>query len=385
MFTRPRRFGKTLSMSMLKSFFEIDTNEALFDGLEILKEKELCKQYMGQFPVIFISLKSVEGLTFESSLKKMGNIIQDEARRVQFLLKSEQLTEIDKKLLKTMFEDEINLEEQQRCLKVLSELLYKHYGKKVIILIDEYDVPLDKAYENGYYDSMVSHVRGIFQALKTNEYLHFAVLTGCLRISKESVFTGLNNLKVLTITDVRFNEYFGFTDSEVKRLLSYYNLTEYYDTIKDWYNGYHFGNVDVYCPWDVINYCDKLISDPKAQPEAYWVNTSSNNIIRRFIESAKASTKKDIEKLIDGESISKEITQELTYKDIDDSIAEDLVDNLWSVLYTTGYLTYKGIDDDGKYRLVIPNKEVRWIFEKQIKLWFERKVKSDLPKLRRFW
>lgn len=380
LFTRPRRFGKTLNMSMLKSFFEIGTDVSLFEGLEISQEKQLCNQYMGQFPVIFISLKSVGGSTFESALKKLGGIIQAEARRLQFLLQSEQLTEIDKKPLLPLFENEISLEEQQGSLKVLSELLYKHYKKKVILLIDEYDVPLDKAYDNGYYDDMVYHIRSIFeQALKTNDFLQFAVLTGCLRVSKESIFTGLNNPKVLTITDVRFDEHFGFTDNEVRRLLSYYDLVGHYGTIKEWYNGYHFGNVDVYCPWDVVNYCDKLCAEPNAQPESYWANTSSNSVVKHFIQEARKPTQREIERLIAGESIQKEIRQELTYNELTESI-----DNLWSVLFTTGYLTQVGNPGRNNYHLRIPNREVHEIFVKQIKEWFNRNVKNDCHMLNEF-
>ena len=380
LFTRPRRFGKTLNMSMLRSFFEIGRDGSLFEGLKIAGEKSLCDQYMGQFPVIFISLKSVDAPTFESAVKKMGRIIQEEAIRLQFLLQSEQLTEFDRKPLMPLFENEISLEDQQGSLMLLSKLLYKHYGKKVILLIDEYDVPLDKAYDNGYYEAMVSHIRSLFsQALKTNDFLHFAVLTGCLRISKESIFTGLNNLKVLTITDVRFDEYFGFTDDEVKELLSYYDLMGKYDLVKEWYDGYHFGNVDVYCPWDVINYCDRLLTEPDAEPEAYWANASSNSIVKHFIQEAKKPTQREIEQLIAGESIRKEIRQELTYNELLDSI-----DNLWSVLFTTGYLTQEESLGSNIYRLAIPNREVHEIFVKQIKERFDKVVKEDRHKLNGF-
>lgn len=385
LFTRPRRFGKSLNMDMLRCFLEIGCNKELFNGLDILKEKELCKKHMGQYPVISISLKSAEGTTFESALINMSKIIQDEAIRFQFLLQNEKITEIDKIPLIPLFQNEISLENQQNSLKVLSRLLYKYYGKKVIIIIDEYDVPLNKAYENGYYDNMVSHIRGIFQALKSNRYLQFAVLTGCMRISKESIFTGLNNLKVLTIADVQFDEYFGFTNNEVKEILSYYNLTAYYDLVKEWYNGYRFGDLDIYCPWDVINYCDSLLIDSKSKPKAYWINSSGNNILRKFIDSANSAVRKDIEKLMNGDYIERELFHELTYQDIETGIKDDSLENntMWSILYTTGYLTHKEIDDD-KYKLIIPNKEILKVFETQIKLWFERKVKSDEPTLKKF-
>lgn len=344
LFTRPRRFGKSLNMSMLKYFFEIGSNRELFEELEIADDKSLCEEYMGKFPVISVSLKSVSGNDFETACYMLSDEIRREAGRFQFLADSQRLTEYDKKCYSSLL-----LEENIQCqmpanvmmnsLAVLSGLLRKHFGSKVIILIDEYDVPLAKAYEYGYYEQMVLLVRNMFeQALKSNDSLQFAMLTGCMRIAKESIFTGLNNLRVLTITDVEFEEHFGFTDSEVRKLLEYYDLSVHYDTIRAWYDGYQFGNEEVYCPWDVICYCSKLRVDPAAEPQDYWSNTSGNDAVRRFIREAdNGSTKREIERLVAGEIIPKEIHQELTYRDMYQNI-----DNIWSVLFTTGYLTQRG-------------------------------------------
>lgn len=384
-FTRPRRFGKSLNMNMLRAFFEIGTDKALFEGLRISEDTALCETYMGQFPVIYISLKSVIGCSFEEALENIGDLIQTEARRLQFLLNSGQLTEIDKIPLSGLYEQEITQRAQRGSLRILSEMLFKHYGKKVIILIDEYDVPLDKSYENGYYDKMVLHLRSLFeQALKTNDYLQFAVVTGCMRISKESIFTGLNNFNVQTISDVHFAEYFGFTDSEVREMLEYYGLSSYFDTVKEWYNGYHFGNTEVYCPWDVINYCYRLRGNPEEKPAAYWANTSGNAIVRRIIEQSTGTSRNQIEMLLAGDSVEMEIVPELTYKDLDTEESGELLTYLWSMLFTTGYLTERAGGADGKRRLVIPNLEIQQIFEKQIKGWFAKLVQSDRIRLQEF-
>ena len=378
LFTRPRRFGKTLNMSMLRAFFEIGTDPTLFDGLYISKNQSLCGQYMGKYPVIFISLKGVDGMTFEEAVVRTTTIVKTEARRHYYLKDSSKLVneEIDQfeQLLSGKAEDITD------SIRLLSELLYRHYEQKVIILIDEYDVPLDKAFQNGYYHEMVKLMRGILgQALKTNDFLHFAVLTGCLRISKESIFTGLNNFKVLSILDARFDEQFGFTDGEVENLLADYGLSSYFAEVKEWYNGYHFGNADIYCPWDVINYVDQLKYDQTAIPQDYWSNSSGNAIVRSLIDKADIQTKNEIERLIAGEYIEKEISQELTYDEIDNKI-----ENLWSVLFTTGYLTQHGRTENGKYRLTIPNKEIRNLFTRQIREWFRDVSQKDGEKLSAF-
>ena len=383
LFTRPRRFGKTLNMSMLKSFFDIGTDKALFDGLYISGNKELCDEYMGKYPVIFLSLKGVEGLTYEEAFEAFVRIMGKEVNRVSFLADSDKLTQIEReqyKGLTIMKNGRLAFDKEKliSSLQLLSQLLYKHYGKKVVILIDEYDVPLDKAFQNGYYKEMVSLIRGLFgQALKTNEFLQFAVLTGCLRISKESIFTGLNNFKVMSITDSRFDEQFGFTDIEVKKLLSDYGMDSHFDEVKEWYDGYHFGRADVYCPWDVINHADHLRDDSDAKPQTYWINSSGNSLVRRLINRADSSTKDEIERLIAGEAIEKVIRQDLTYDEIENSI-----DNIWSVLFTTGYLTKIGEaklpdSESYAYMLVIPNKEVREVFVLQIQEWFKAVVAND--------
>ena len=383
LFTRPRRFGKTLNMSMLKSFFDIGTDKALFDGLYISGNKELCDEYMGKYPVIFLSLKGVEGLTYEEAFEAFVRIMGKEVNRVSFLADSDKLTQIEReqyKGLTIMKNGRLAFDKEKliSSLQLLSQLLYKHYGKKVVILIDEYDVPLDKAFQNGYYNEMVSLIRGLFgQALKTNEFLQFAVLTGCLRISKESIFTGLNNFKVMSITDSRFDEQFGFTDSEVKKLLSDYGMDSHFDEVKEWYDGYHFGRADVYCPWDVINHADHLRDDSDAKPQTYWINSSGNSLVRRLINRADSSTKDEIERLIAGEAIEKVIRQDLTYDEIENSI-----DNIWSVLFTTGYLTKIGEvklpdSESYAYKLIIPNKEVREVFVLQIQEWFKAVVAND--------
>ena len=385
LFTRPRRFGKSLNMSMLKAFFEIGGDPGLFEGLKISEKKELCEKYMGQFPVISISLKNVEGLSFEAAKKALKDTLGVEARRFYFLEQSIKLTDEEKESYKALIgvdatgDFQMSDTAMEKDLLRLSALLRKHYGKQVILLIDEYDVPLDKAFQYGYYDEMVSLLRNMFgNALKTNPNLYFAVLTGCLRISKESIFTGLNNLKVLTLTDVRFDEYFGFTDTEVEDMLEYYGLSEHYGEVKEWYDGYRFGNVEVYCPWDVINYCDLLKADPNAFPQGYWSNTSGDAMVRRFIDKADTQTRDEIERLIAGDEIVKEIHQELTYNELDSSI-----ENLWSVLFTTGYLTQRG-QEEKKYRLAIPNNEIRELFISQIREWFRDVSRKDGETLNQF-
>ena len=376
LFTRPRRFGKTLNMSMLKSFFEIGTDKSLFDGLYISGNKELCDEYMGRYPVIFLSFKGVDGLDFASAKRMLYAVLKDEFDRHYYLKASSALTDEDRTQFGKMLQgtDE-NIEDS---IRMLSKLLFKHFGQKAVILIDEYDVPLDKAFQNGYYKEMVSLIRGLFgQALKTNEFLQFAVLTGCLRISKESIFTGLNNFKVMSITDSRFDEQFGFTDKEVRMLLSDYGMDSHFDEIKEWYDGYHFGRADVYCPWDVINHVDHLRDDSDAKPQTYWINSSGNSLVRRLINRADSSTKDEIERLIAGEAIEKVIRLDLTYDEIDNSI-----DNIWSVLFTTGYLTKIGEvklpdSESYAYKLVIPNKEVREVFVLQIQEWFKAVVANE--------
>ena len=384
LFTRPRRFGKTLNMSMLKSFFEIGTDTSLFDGLYVSENKELCEQHQGQYPVIFLSLKDVEGLSFSEAKRKCIQLIKREAERFYGLKNSERLLDIDKKNYCRLLDMTVQEEDSDivsSSIKMLSALLYKHYGKKTVILIDEYDVPLDKAFQHGYYKEMVHFIRGLLgEALKTNDSLSFAVLTGCLRVSKESIFTGLNNFKILSITDTRFDEQFGFTDTEVRKLLLDYHLEDRFEEVKEWYDGYRFGNADVYCPWDVINFVDRAKDDKEAKLEAYWINTSGNDLVKRFIDKANKTTKNEIERLINGEAIEKELRLDLTYEEVDQSI-----ENLWSVLFTTGYLTQSGRNENGAYRLIIPNREVREVFRLQINEWFKKSIFSNTERLTAFW
>ncbi len=385
LFTRPRRFGKSLNMDMLKTFFEIGTKPSLFEGLKIAEDTALCEQYMGKSPVISISLKDVSGLSYEAALKRMSSAIRKEARRHQYLLDSSRLSNVDKESLRELFALYLDEDVQEESLYLLSEMLHKHYGKKAIILIDEYDVPLDKAYQNQYYLKMVNHIRSMFsEALKTNENLEFAVITGCLRIAKESIFTGLNNFKVRTISDVRYAEYFGFTDVEVKEILHYYELEEAYSKIKEWYDGYHFGGVDVYCPWDVINQCDKFLESKTAPMEAHWENSSSNAIVQDILENATETAKGQIEALISGQYIEKELIPELTYTDLDSNDFDTRQIYLWSVLFSTGYLTEYGQAENGLHKLVIPNREVRGIFEKKIRSWFKIRITSDTERWENF-
>lgn len=381
LFTRPRRFGKSLNMSMLKCFFELGTDRNIFKDLNISKETAVCEAYMGKFPVIFLSLKGMNADTYESALEMAVQNIRGEARRFQYLLDSDRLTSYDKEAFAELLQEHMTEGTLCSSLKILSELLEKHHDRQVILLIDEYDVPLAKAFERGYYDRMVLFLRNMFEhALKTNDSLKFSVLTGCMRISKESIFTGLNNLKVLSIAEVQFDEAFGFTDQEVREMLEYYGLSEHYEEIREWYDGYQFGNVEVYCPWDVINYCDALRADQDAQPKNYWSNTSSNEAVRRFIqESDKAAVRREIERLVAGEVITKEIHQELTYKDMYASL-----ENLWSVLFTTGYLTQRGKPEGNRFHLAIPNMEIRNIFTAQIMDFFKENVPKNGDALREF-
>ena len=388
LFTRPRRFGKSLNMSMLKCFFETGNDPTAFDGLKIMEEKDLCEKYMGKFPVISISLKSVDGLTYESASVALRTVIGNEAGRFRFLKNSDKLTNDEKEAyaqltkvgssqggIYTMTE-----KIAEASLQTLSLLLSRHYGQKVILLIDEYDVPLDKAFQGGYYDEMVNLIRNLLgNALKTNDSLYFAVLTGCLRISKESIFTGLNNPKVHTISDLRYDEYFGFTNADVDEILKFYGLSSYKDVIRDWYDGYRFGDTDVYCPWDVINYCDELLADPCAEPENYWANTSGNDLIRCLLKKANQSTRNEVEQLINGVTITKAIRQELTYREVEDSI-----DNIWSVLYSTGYLTCCRRLPGKKMELALPNREVRELFIDLVKDWFEETTQADSARINRF-
>ena len=378
LFTRPRRFGKTLNMSMLKCFFEIGTDKSLFDGLAVSKEKALCETYMGKYPVVFVSLKGVDGLTFETAYRALCSIIRREALRLEFLLDSDKLTENEKKSLNRILTGEYDDQDIRDSLQMLCTLLEKHYGQKPILLIDEYDVPLDKAYYHGYYPQMIDLIRAMFQsALKTNSSLFFAVLTGCLRVSKESIFTGLNNLMVHSISDVSFDEYFGFTDEEVRKLLADYGLEDHYEETRAWYDGYRFGEQDVYCPWDVLNYVYALRFNPQAQPKAYWINTSGNDMVRRLIEKGSDGTEQlEIERLIEGETITKPLNENLTHAEIDANI-----ENLWSLLYMTGYLTAVDYPDGSVYSLRIPNREVQHIFKQQVLSWFKDKVRAETEKL----
>lgn len=386
LFTRPCRFGKSLNMSMLRYFFEIGTDKTLFDGLHILQRKDLCDEYMGRFPVVFLTLKGVDGLTFEKATNKLIKIVALEAERFIFLKNSDKLTDNEKQrycALVKMQDGKYAMDEDtlESALQTLSELLYRHYGQKVVILVDEYDVPLDKAYQNGYYKEMVSMIRSLFgEALKTNEFLQFAVLTGCLRVSKESIFTGLNNFKIFSITDARFDEQFGFTEDEVGKMLKDYHLEEHLAEMKEWYDGYHFGDADIYCPWDVINRVDDLCDTPEAKPKCYWINSSGNALVKRFVSIANRTTQDEIEHLIAGEPIEKSVRLDLTYDEIDKSI-----DNIWSVLFTTGYLTQADMTEQGAYKLVIPNKEVRTVYISQIQEWFKQKIADNTEQMAHFW
>ncbi len=380
LFTRPRRFGKSLNMSMLRHFFEIGCDKALFDGLKIAENAELCERYMGQFPVISISMKGVVGEQYETARGMMVRIINEEAYRLQCRMQWEELSEHPKTQMKQLLDVQMDDGTLMNALRTLSSILHQYYGQKVIILIDEYDVPLDKAFQYGYYDRMVLLISNLFaQSLKTNEHLFFAAVTGCLRIAKESIFTGLNNFKVFSVMDVQYDEYFGFTDEEVREMLAYYDLTERYGAVKEWYDGYHIGDTDVYCPWDVICYCSDLRAKPSLAPKSYWINTSGNAIVRRFIGKADGTTRRELEELVAGGLSRKKVRQELTYNELDASI-----DNLWSVLFLTGYLTVRGEGSGGELLLSIPNQEIRDIFVTQIQEWFQESSRGDESRLDAF-
>ena len=378
LFTRPRRFGKTLNMSMFKSFFEIGGDKSIFDGLAVAQDKALCDRYMGKYPVVFISLKGVDGTNFEEAYERLRNVIFDECSRLKFLLDSSAIAEVDKYLIKLVLAREDSPSEIAASLKMLCGLLEKHYGQKTILIIDEYDVPLDKAFHHGYYAQMIDIIRAMFgAALKTNDSLFMAVLTGCLRVSKESIFTGLNNLKVHSISDEKFDEYFGFTDAEVRKMLEYYGLESHYSDVRKWYDGYRFGGQDIYCPWDVINYCYDACSSAHAQPKAYWINTSGNEMVRRLISrGTDGTTQMDIERLIAGETITKTLNENLTHNEIDANI-----ENIWSLLYMTGYLTAVGYPNGRQYELRIPNMEVRQIYMEQVLDWFKGRAAAQSDKL----
>lgn len=382
LFTRPRRFGKTLNMSMLKSFFEIGGDKSLFDGLAISEEKTLCEEYMGKYPVVFVSLKNVDGLTFGEAKRRLESVIRDGARQLSYLLESTKLEKFDVKQLNDIIYGHWDAFDIADSLKALTGLMEKHYGQKAILLIDEYDVPLDKAYQHGYYDEMINLIRTMFgTALKTNDSLYFAVMTGCLRISKESIFTGLNNPKIHSIADAQFDEFFGFTDEEVNTILQKYELDEHHAEVKEWYDGYRFGKQDVYCPWDVINYCYDMIADNDTQPQAYWINTSGNEMVRRLIDKANTGTvRMEIEQLIAGQPIHKALNDKLTHNEIDKDI-----NNIWSILFMTGYLTMTSKPRGSVYELVIPNKEVRQIFTEQVVDWFDDKAKAESSDLTGFY
>ena len=380
LFTRPRRFGKSLNMSMLKYFFEIGNDQAIFEGLEISKDKELCDQYQGKFPVISVSLKGAKAGNYEDAKAMMKYIMAAESRRLYDRMSEDKLSEKQKEQMKSLMSDNMKDTELMTALWILSSILKEYYGKKVIILIDEYDVPLDKAFENNYYNEMIILLRNMLeQSLKTNDNLYMAVLTGCLRIARESIFTGLNNFNIFSITDQYFDEYFGFTDKEVKEILQYYKVPEAFEQTKKWYDGYRFGNTDIYCPWDVINHCRALKVEPDATPQPYWINTSGNYIVKRFIEKANQQTRREIEQLIEGKAIQKEIRLELTYNELDSTI-----ENLWSVLFATGYLTQQEKPQGRTYSLIIPNESIRQIFIEQIQEWFKETTRKDENRLKDF-
>ncbi len=380
LFTRPRRFGKSLNMSMLKHFFSVGGNKSIFDGLEISKETELCEKHMGRYPVISISLKGIAGDNYQEAYQVMAGLVEKVANRFYFLLDSEKLNMHEKDMYARLLDDSMGKNTLIGSLRLLCELLEKHYGTKTVLLIDEYDVPLQKAFVNGYYEQMVSLIRGLFgDALKTNDSLELAVLTGCLRVAKESIFTGMNNLKVYSVTDAPFSEYFGFTSREVRKILDYYGLSNRYETVQEWYDGYHFGHEDIYCPWDVINYCSDIQHDPGLSPQNYWIDTSGNDVIKRFVAQATDATREEIERLIAGEAIEKEVRLNLTYSEMYDSI-----ENLWSLLFMTGYLTEHGEADGRRRKLAIPNQEVRDIFVTQIQEYFKESVKKDTGTLDAF-
>jgi hypothetical protein len=361
---------------MLRYFFEIGGDKSIFDGLYISENKQLCEQYMGKYPVISVSMKGIDAKRYEIARAMTVSMINEEARRFQFLMDSQKLTEIDKSFYLKLVKEDMSEQTLRNSLKELSSLLYKHFDKKVIVLIDEYDVPLAKANEHGYYDEMVDLVRSIFSGvLKTNESLFFSVLTGCLRVAKESIFTGLNNFKVHDLTGAAFDEYFGFTDTEVRELLHYYQQDSVYTTVKEWYDGYLFGDVEVYCPWDVICYCEDHRENGNLEPQNYWLNTSGNEVINRFIEDCgtkQQPTRTELERLVNGEIVQKKIYPELTYKDLFAS-----PEHIWSALFMTGYLTQRGCSANGYYNLAVPNIEIRNIITEHILSLFKQQIKKD--------
>ena len=383
LFTRPRRFGKTLNMSMLRYFFETGTDSKLFNGLYISQNAELCEKYMGKYPVIAISLKGVDADSYTKAKAQIIKIINREARRHRFLLKSENLDSFDKELLTQLLSRQMEEDTITSSLQELTEVLEAHFSKKVVVLIDEYDVPLAKAYENGYYDKMVLLIRNLFgNVLKTNDSLAFAVLTGCLRIAKESIFTGLNNFKVYSITNTEFDETFGFTNEEVRKMLVYYGLDSHFEEVKAWYDGYRFGNADVYCPWDVVNYCEDHKENTNAELQNYWMNTSGNEVIQHFIDSMNDPhmlTKSELELLVSGDTVVKQVDEMITYKELYSNI-----DNMWSTLFMTGYLTQRGKEPDGRYHLAIPNREICDCMVRRVLALFKRSVSQNQELLRSF-
>ena len=380
LFTRPRRFGKTLTMDMLKTFFEIGQDASLFDGLTISSHSDICEKYQNKYPVVFISLKGATGSTYEKANSMIKQLVAEEYQRHSYLADSDILDSIEKDQFNRIRSISLNEGDLENSLRTLTRLLCKHHNQKVILLIDEYDVPLDKSFLNGYYDDMVSFIR-IFlgEALKTNDNTEFAIVTGCIRISKESIFTGVNNFKVFSINDTRFSDYFGFTNDEVREMLSYYGIIDKYETTKAWYDGYLFGKTEIYCPWDVLNHCDTVVNTDDIEPQAYWINSSGNDIIRKFIEMANSTTKSELELLIAGNTVVKTIKQELTYADLYSSI-----ENMWSILYMTGYLTKRSIPERKQFELAIPNLEIREIFEEQIYEWFKDFSRKDSSTLNAF-
>ena len=380
LFTRPRRFGKTLTMDMLKTFFVIVQDASLFDGLTISSHSDICEKYQNKYPVVFISLKGATGSTYEKANSMIKQLVAEEYQRHSYLADSDILDSIEKDQFNRIRSISLNEGDLENSLRTLTRLLCKHHNQKVILLIDEYDVPLDKSFLNGYYDDMVSFIR-IFlgEALKTNDNTEFAIVTGCLRISKESIFTGVNNFKVFSINDTRFSDYFGFTNDEVREMLSYYGIIDKYETTKAWYDGYLFGKTEIYCPWDVLNHCDTVVNTDDIEPQAYWINSSGNDIIRKFIEMANSTTKSELELLIAGNTVVKTIKQELTYADLYSSI-----ENMWSILYMTGYLTKRSIPERKQFELAIPNLEIREIFEEQIYEWFKDFSRKDSSTLNAF-
>lgn len=376
--TRPRRFGKTLGMSMLESFFDIrKDNKALFEELEIAKRHELCMEWMNQWPTVFVSFRQVDGLNFNSAYDMLTLVISELYKKHLYLLDSDKLDSFDKEIVKQLIQGTASAKDMKGSLMLLTRLMYQQYGKPVILLIDEYDVPVAKANRNGYYEEMLDVMKGLMQALKDNQALCFAVITGCLKIAKESIFTGTNNFISDTITDSRLNEYFGFVQSEVDQILKDADVLDKAESIREWYDGYHFGDFDVYCPWDVMNYLLELQHNPKAKPVSYWKNTSDNAVIRSFIDYAGSNITGKLETLLAGGTIVQRVDENLTYDYLHSS-----EENLWSMLYLTGYLTkareedYNGKLADGTVALMIPNAEIKEIFETTVVKWFDDSTKK---------